>query len=221
MGGDPVNYRDPTGTNRESPTFCDVYPEDPSCDPWYEPFSGLNTEGPPATPDCSKQFGGSWNLWSSFVTANSGAAATVAQKADLPTDWILAWASVESSWGAGDMFKATGNYFSWHGDGDQLCSNGSLIFNHEGCFSSFESSAMTALFSTDNNMHYSNYTGSTGLSSSVILTDNATSGPKVAFQALADAGYDTDPVTGPAYGATTARRVRLIDRVVNCLQSKE
>ena len=40
VGGDPINYRDPTGTNRESPTFCDVYPDDPSCDSWYEPASG-------------------------------------------------------------------------------------------------------------------------------------------------------------------------------------
>jgi RHS repeat-associated protein len=44
--GDPVNYRDPTGTNREYPDFCDVYPDDPSCDPWYEPFSGWNSAGP-------------------------------------------------------------------------------------------------------------------------------------------------------------------------------
>jgi hypothetical protein len=44
--GDPVNYRDLTGTNREDPNFCDVYPDDPSCSPFYEPFAGLASPQP-------------------------------------------------------------------------------------------------------------------------------------------------------------------------------
>jgi len=54
VSGDPVNYLDSTGWNREGPedpqpTFCDVYPDDPSCDPWFEPFQ-QPTKKPPSRP---------------------------------------------------------------------------------------------------------------------------------------------------------------------------
>jgi hypothetical protein len=129
----------------------------------------------------------------------------------------MAWASVESSWGQGPVFVPTGNYFGWRGVGDIPCAGGVATFHNDGCFSSFEASAMTALFSTNNNFKYGGYTG---VSADAILTDNSYDGAAAAFQALANAGFNTDPTNGPKYGATIAERVRLVDRVENCLRTK-
>jgi RHS repeat-associated protein len=217
VSGDPINYLDPVGTNRvdPQPTFCDVYPDDPSCDPWYEPFQGKS--GAQKQPDCSSQFGGSWGLWSGFVLDHYSDTVSLSAEANLPSEWIMAWASVESSWGQGPVFVPTGNYFGWRGVGDIPCAGGVATFHNDGCFSSFEASAMTALFSTNNNFKYGGYTG---VSADAILTDNSYDGAAAAFQALANAGFNTDPTNGPKYGATIAERVRLVDRVENCLRTK-
>jgi hypothetical protein len=72
---------------------------------------------------------------------------------------------------------------------------------------------MTALFSTNNGFKYGGYTG---ISSAAILSDNVYDGAAAAFQALANAGYNTNP----KYGATIGSRVGLIDKVEDCLRTK-
>jgi RHS repeat-associated protein len=235
VGGDPVNRFDPSGSywcyadGDDDPKTCKMagfgvmtgynssYEETESSGTIQTGDGAVMPGEGTAEPDCSSQFGGSWSLWSGFVTAHYSDTVSLGKAADLPNDWIMAWASVESAWGQGAVTQATGNYFGWASVGDIPCAGGAATFHNDGCFSSFEASAMTALFSTNNRFNYGGYTG---ISSAAILSDNAYDGAAAAFQALANAGYNTNPVNGPKYGATIGSRVGLIDKAEDCLRTK-
>jgi RHS repeat-associated protein len=176
--------------------------------------AGSGDEGEAPEPDCSASFGGSWDLWSGYVTAHYADTVTLEAATGVASDWIMGWSSVESGWGIGGVTPTTGNYFGWHGAGDIECPDGGSRYHNAGCFSSYSASGNTALTSTHNRFKYD---GKTGVAAATILKANASSGAAAAFQALAASGFNS---VNPHYGADIASRIRLVGRVEDCLQSK-
>jgi len=142
-----------------------------------------------------------------FVNNNYDAAAEIASKYGVPTDWVLGWGSFESGWGTNGASLRNGNYFS-EGKGPAFsagaiqCGAGTIA--RWACFTGFEASADAAFAS-----FYGTIIKNT-------LTQNPNATAATVFEAVAQAGYDTED--GPGYGKKVSGRIALVDQRIDCLR---
>jgi len=205
---------DPNGDNSDD-AVCDYEDPDPT-NAWQgvSPEPGTPKKRPcskppnPNSADCTKGFA---RFMVNFVTAHYADAVALSTMSGVPQDWLLAWSADESSYGASSIAKKSGNYFGWHGKGDINCPSGTNKIT--GCFSSYYASGFAALFSTQNWFHYN---GKYHVSAASILTQYTN--PEQAFQALSNAGYNSNH----NYGAEVAGAYFLgnVDGIEDCLRSQ-
>jgi RHS repeat-associated protein len=162
--GDPLNYLDTLGLS-ELPSYCNVYPESPECNPF---FGGPGEEYDPPQDqgsrhniesqfgNCDKNSGETNNH--AFLVDNYNVASNLATAAKIPVEWILAWAAQESNWGwqnpTDNKAIKNGNYFgltkgeNWLNQ--SVCKKVGNITpsDNYACFSTFYDSARAALFSS-------------------------------------------------------------------------
>jgi len=225
---DPVNFNDPKGGlpcwiagfgpgggGNDGGSGCI---EDP-CDFLIEAF------GPVPSPLCGypgpayEQRGGSSDCIEGFpaedvgfVVANYADAVALGSKAGVPQFWVLGWSALESYWGTRGIVLSNGNYIGWSGSGDVPCPPSAN--KGFGCFSGFDASLNTALFSTSN---YFKYGGQQyHIPAGTILSDQFGKGASVqsAFDTLAHAGYTPDQ----GYGLGVSSRSQQVIRVEACLR---
>ena len=180
---------------------------DPGCPVGGSDDGGDDGGDSDAEPDCTSGYAG---FMINFVTAHYADAVALSGKSGVAQDWLLAWSADESSYGTSSIAKKSGNCFGWHGKGDITCPSGTNKIT--GCFSSYYASGSTALFSTKNWFHYN---GQYHVSAASILTQYTNAAK--AFQALSNAGYNSNP----NYGSQVAGDYFLgnVDGIENCLRS--
>jgi RHS repeat-associated protein len=220
---DPVNWTDRSGLWRESPAFCDFYPDEWYCSPFpassqtrtYGKESATGTGGSWEQPrggrfvtrykDCNENNSIQEERNLEFLLEHFADAEDISKEAQIPLQWILAWAAYESGWGHTypETNKAihNNNYYGLTSGSNWLkqspCSSTAL--GGFACFANFYDSTYSALFSLRKDPKSGLYWTAATILKEAFASDLSTA---LAFQVIADLGH---MASNKNYGAEVAR----------------